>query len=94
MKLVIDKDYCSSPLWEYLDGYLGSNLSLEDLNLKPEAVNILNMYDGLWEQMYWNHISPEYVDFSKVNDKWINELQKLVCSQVQDIHPEHEFVIL
>lgn len=91
MKIAISKDYCSSPLWEYKEGNLGSNLCLDELNMKPEAVRLLNIYDGLWEQMYWDYLALDDVD---LNDKWINELQSFVCEKVQIIHPEYEFFIL
>ena len=90
MKVRVDKDYCSDPVWICEDGeeYF-TNGDLDDFNgkLSYALISMLKAYSDAWEKVYWrNDLSAKDLsDFSIIFEDLSSYLAKQCKKQLPEI---------
>lgn len=93
MKVRIDKDYCSDPVWVCdTEELFFPNGNLDDFKgkLSEDLIKELQDYSDLWEGVYWDHgniCASAYENFDKLFEK----LTKFLAEACKKQRPEIEW---
>lgn len=84
-KILIDKDYCSYPIWskdrsQYDGGY---NLHYDDFEFDNETISLLMQYDKLWETN-----NNDIIRKCNNLDLVIENFRFYLVDHIQSKHPE------
>lgn len=93
MKVRIDKDYCSDPVWVCANGeQFFCNGDLDDFKgmLSEDLIKELQEYSYLWENVYWD-LSNISATAYEAFDKLFEKLTKSLAIDCKEQQPEIEW---
>lgn len=93
MKVRIDKDYCSEPVWVCSNGeQFFANGDLDDFKgmLSEDLIKELQEYSNLWESVYWDHSNISAATYEAL-DKLFEKLTKSLAKDCKEQQPEIEW---
>lgn len=93
MKVRIDKDYCSEPVWVCdNEERFFANGDLDDFKgmLSEDLIKELQEYSDLWESVYWDHSNISAATYESF-DKLFEKLTKSLAKDCKEQQPQIEW---